>query len=125
MYHLLLMRTPPPPLWKLDQEVLCQCRHHQGYHGRTHSPNSGAILCDHEVLHRAGTHWLSSFEFVRSLLENQIENIKQTGGSDHVIMYQALNEQLGTNSKDLKNLERVSPLADTQRVAEDFRINQE
>ena len=35
------------------------------------------------------------FEFVRSLLENQIENIKQTGDSDCAIAYQAPVEQLG------------------------------
>ena len=32
-----------------------------GYHGRTHPPNSGAILCDDEVLHWAGTLWAMSF----------------------------------------------------------------
>jgi len=49
----------------------------------------------------------SPFEFVRSLIENQIENIKQTGGSDQAKVYQVLVEQLGTYSKDLRNLERV------------------
>ena len=64
----------------------------------------------------------SPFEFVRSLLENQIKNIRQTGGSDHVIVYQALVDQLGIYSKDLRNLKRVSPVADAQRVSEDLRI---
>ena len=56
--------------------------------------------------------WQSPFEFVRSLIENQIENIKQTGGSDRAITYQALVEQLGIYSKDIRNLERVSPIVD-------------
>jgi len=59
---------------------------------------------------------------MRSLLDNQIENIKQTRGSDHVIMYQVLVKQLGTYSKDLRNLERVSAVADAQGVSEDLRI---
>ena len=40
----------------------------------------------------------SPFEFVRSLLANQIENIKQTGGSDRAKVFQVLVEQLGTYS---------------------------
>ena len=65
----------------------------------------------------------SSFEFVQSLFENQIENIRQTWGSDRAIVYQALVEQLGTYSKDLRNLERVNPVA--QWVSEDLHIKQE
>jgi len=34
-------------------------------------------------------------------------------------------EQLGTYSRDLKNLERVSLVVDAQRVLEDLRIKQE
>jgi len=67
----------------------------------------------------------SPFEFMRSLLENQIENIRQTGGSDRAIVYQALVEQLGTYSEDLKNLERANPVADAQRVSGNIRIGQE
>ena len=39
-------------------------------------------------------------------------------------MYQALVEQLGTYSKDLRNLERANSVADAQRVSEDLRIRQ-
>ena len=67
----------------------------------------------------------SPFEFVWSLLENQIENIKQTGGSDRAITYQALVEQLGIYSKDIRNLERVNPIVDAQRVSEDLCIKHE
>jgi len=38
---------------------------------------------------------------VRLFLESQLEDIKQTGGSDYVIVYQVLVEQLGTYSKNL------------------------
>jgi len=67
----------------------------------------------------------SPFGFVQSLLEKQIKNIKQTRGSDCVIAYHALVEHLSIYSKDLMNLERVSPVTDAQRVAEDLCINQE
>ena len=67
----------------------------------------------------------SPFEFVRSLLENQVENIRQTGGFDHEAVYQALVEQLGIYSNDLKNLERANPAADAQRTSDDLRIKQE
>jgi len=49
----------------------------------------------------------SPFEFVRLLLKNQIENIKQTRGSDWAKVYHMLVEQLGIYTKDLRNLERV------------------
>ena len=42
-----------------------------------------------------------------------------------MVAYQALVEQLGTYLKDLRNLERVSPVANAQRVSEDLHINQE
>jgi len=64
----------------------------------------------------------SPFEFVQSLLENQIENIKQTGGSDRATMYRALVEQLGTYLRDLRNLEGVSLVTDAQWVSEDLHI---
>ena len=34
-------------------------------------------------------------------------------------------EQLGTYSRDLRNLERVNLVANAQRVSEHFRVNQE
>jgi len=53
----------------------------------------------------------SSFEFVQILLENQVilenqvKNIRQAGGSDQVRAHQVLVEQLSVYSKDLRNLE--------------------
>ena len=40
-------------------------------------------------------------------------------------MYQALVQQLGTNSKDLRNLERANLVTDAQWVLEDLCIKQE
>ena len=34
-------------------------------------------------------------------------------------------EQLGTYSRDLRNLKRVSPIADAQWISENLRANQE
>ena len=67
----------------------------------------------------------SPFEFVRSLLENQVKNIKQTGDSDRAKVYQVLVEQLGTYSKDLKSLENANLVADTQWVSDNLRATQE
>ena len=67
----------------------------------------------------------SALEFMQSLLENQIKNTKRTGGSDWAKVYQVLVKKLGTYSKDLRNLERVSLVIDAQRVSEDLRIKQE
>jgi len=66
----------------------------------------------------------SSFEFACALLENWVENIQQTGGSDQVIAHQVLVEQLGTYSRDFRNQEKVNPVADAQRVSENLRANQ-
>ena len=68
--------------------------------------------------------WIS-FEFVRSHLENQVENIRQTRDFDRMTVYQALFEKLGTYSKDLKNLERANLVVDAQWVSEDLHIRQE
>ena len=61
---------------------------------------------------------------MQSLLENQVENIRQIGGSDRVAVY-TLVEQLGTYSKDLRNLEKANLIVDAQWVSEDIRIRQE
>ena len=42
-----------------------------------------------------------------------------------MIVYQALVKQIGTYSRDLRNLERVSLVADTQWVSKDLCIKQE
>ena len=62
---------------------------------------------------------------MRSLLENQIENIRQTGGSDYATVCQALVEKLGTYLEDLRNLERANAVADARQMSEDLRIRQE
>ena len=43
----------------------------------------------------------SSFEFVQSLLENYIKNIRKVGSSGRAKVYQARMEQLGPYSVDL------------------------
>ena len=58
----------------------------------------------------------SSFEFACALPENRAKNIRQTGGSDRARAHQVLVEQLGTYSWDLRNLEKISLVADAQRV---------
>jgi len=45
----------------------------------------------------------SFFEFVRSLLENHIENIQKVEGSEQAKVYQARMEQLGSYSVDLRS----------------------
>jgi len=49
----------------------------------------------------------SFFEFACTFLENQVENIQQTGGSNRARAHQVLVKQLGTYSRDLRNLEKV------------------
>jgi len=67
----------------------------------------------------------SPFKFTWSLLENQIENIRQTGGSDLVKIHQVLVEQLRMYSKKLKTLENVSPIDTTKQVLSDLHTAQE
>ena len=69
--------------------------------------------------------WRNSFEFVRILLENQVKNIQHTGGSDRARLHQVLVEQLDVYSKELRNLERATLIADAQRVSENLHANQE
>ena len=64
----------------------------------------------------------SFFEFTCALLEKQVENIWQTRGSDRARAHQVLVEQLGTYSRDLRNLERVSLVADAQRISKNLCI---
>ena len=52
----------------------------------------------------------SSFEFARKLLENQIENIHHTGGSNQAKAYLTLVEQLGICLKELRTLENANPV---------------
>ena len=52
----------------------------------------------------------SSFKFVRMFLENQIENICHTGSLEQVRAYLALVEQQGICQKELRTLEKASPV---------------
>jgi len=45
--------------------------------------------------------------------------------SDRARAHQVLVEKLGTYSRDLRNLEKVSPVVDAQRVSENLRAKQE
>ena len=52
----------------------------------------------------------SSYKFARMLLENQIENIRHTGSSEQASAYLTLVGQLGICLKELRTLEKVSPV---------------
>ena len=66
----------------------------------------------------------SSFKFVRSLLENHVENIMKVGGSEQAQMYQARIEPLGSYSVELQNLESANLVATTQLVLGKLRAEQ-
>jgi len=64
----------------------------------------------------------SFFEFIRTLLENQVENIKQMGGSDCARVHQVLVEQLGLYSKELRReLARLLMLKGCLRISAPIR----
>jgi len=67
----------------------------------------------------------SSFEFAQSLLENQIENIRQTRGSDQTKAYQVLVDHMGIYLKDLWNLESTNLINDALWVLNNLRATQE
>jgi len=67
----------------------------------------------------------SSFEFTRMLLENQIENIRHTGGSEQARVYLTLVEQLGICLKELRTLEKDSPLDEARSILNKLLIAQE
>jgi len=52
----------------------------------------------------------NSFEFARMLLENQIENIRHTGSLEQAKAYLTLVEQLGICLKELRTLDKTSPV---------------
>ena len=66
----------------------------------------------------------SPFEFARSL-ENQIENIRQTEGSDLAKTHQVLVEQLEMYSKELRTLENATPVDAAQPVLSNSHAAQE
>ena len=61
----------------------------------------------------------SSFEFARMLLENQIENIRHTGGSDQIKAY------LGICLKELRKLENANPVDETRLMLNKLLAAQE
>jgi len=65
------------------------------------------------------------FEFARALLENQIENIWQTEGSDLAKTHQVLVDQLRMYSKELRTLDNVSLIDTAQQALNDLRAAQE
>ena len=67
----------------------------------------------------------SFFEFMRSLLENHIENIRKVGGSDRAKVYQACMEQLGSYSVDLWNIENANLVNAAQLVLSNLRAEHE
>ena len=67
----------------------------------------------------------SFFEFERTLLENQVENIRQTGGSDGAKAHQVLVEQLRIYLKDLRNLESANFVNNAQQVSNGLRATKE
>ena len=67
----------------------------------------------------------SSFEFVRMLLENQIENIRHTGSSEQVRVYLMLVEHLGICLKELRTLEKASPMDEARSTLNKLLTTQE
>ena len=58
----------------------------------------------------------SSLEFARMLLENQIENIHHTGSSEQARAYLTLFEQLGICLRELRTLEKASPMDEARSM---------
>ena len=67
----------------------------------------------------------SSFEFARMLLENQIENIRQTGSPEQTRAYLTLVEQLGICLRELKTLKKVSPIDEARSTLSKLLAAQE
>jgi len=67
----------------------------------------------------------SSFEFARTLFENQIENIRHTGGSDQVKVHLALVEQLGMGLKELRTLKNINTVNETRLMLNKYLAAQE
>jgi len=67
----------------------------------------------------------SSFEFARILLKNQIENIRHTGSSEQAKAYLMLVEQLGICLKELRTLEKASPVDEARLILNKLLIAQE
>ena len=64
------------------------------------------------------------FDFMRPLLKNHVENIRQVVGSDRAKVYQARMEQLGSYVADLRNLEGTNIVEIAQLVLGKLRAEQ-
>ena len=62
---------------------------------------------------------------MRSVLENNIENIRKVGSSNLAKVYQVRVDQLGSYSVDLQNLEGASPVDVAQFVLSNLHAKQE
>ena len=67
----------------------------------------------------------TSFEFARMLLENQIENIHHTGGSDQVKTHLALVGQLRMCLKELRTLKNVNTVNEARLMVNKLLTAQE
>jgi len=67
----------------------------------------------------------SSFVFAQMLLENQIENICHTGSSEQVRAYLMLVEQLGICLRELRTLEKASPMDEARSMLNKLLTAQE
>ena len=67
----------------------------------------------------------SSFEFARTLLENQIENIRHTGGSDQAKAHLALVKQLGMCLKELRILKNANAVNEARLMLNKLLAAQE
>ena len=67
----------------------------------------------------------SFFEFARMFLENQIENIRHTVSLEQYKAYVTLVEQLGICLKELRTLEKASPVDETRLMLNKLLIAQE
>jgi len=68
---------------------------------------------------------VSSFEFARMLLENQIENIRHTRSPSQARAYLVLVEQLGSCMKELKTLENASSMDEARLMLGNLLAAQE
>ena len=67
----------------------------------------------------------SSFEFARTLFENQIENIRHTGGSDQAKVHLTLVEQLRMCLKELRILKNANTVNEARQMLNKYLAAQE
>ena len=66
----------------------------------------------------------SSFDFVWSLLDNHVENIKKVGGTERAIEYQTHVRRLGQCLADLHDFENAIVTSAAQLVLINMRVEQ-